>query len=228
MNCIAVVEDEELIRVMIRFNLEKQGYTVECFADAPEFLSGFRPGKYDAVLLDIMLPSLSGRELVRHLRKSGDSVPVLMVTAVSEVASVVDSLELGADDYITKPFNMEELLARVRALIRRSQGERSLPSSRILRIGGHEVNLETREAQTRQGAVILTEKEAELLAYFTRNPKRALMRAEILEEVWGMDTDPTPRTVDNFVVKFRKLFEANPESPRHFLTVRASGYLFEP
>jgi DNA-binding response OmpR family regulator len=126
---VAVVEDEELIRTMLRFNLERQGYDVECFGDAPQFLARLRPGLFDIILLDIMLPTLSGRQLITQVRGMADNTPIIMVTAVAEVTTVVDSLGAGADDYVTKPFNMEELLARVRAGIRRGRGERdSLPT----------------------------------------------------------------------------------------------------
>lgn len=228
MHRVAVVEDEELIRTMLRFNLEKQGYEVEAFVSGEDFLARLDRGRYDAVLLDIRLPGMTGRDVLTRIRAQGVNVPVLMVTAMEDVGTVVATMEGGADDYITKPFHMEELLARVNAVIRRSQGERAIPSHRLLRVGGCEVNLETREAQTLQGRVVLTEKEVALLDFFGRNPHRPLGRTEILEEVWGLDVDPTPRTVDNFVLRLRRLFEEDPESPRHFVTVRTAGYLFEP
>lgn len=225
---VAVVEDEALIQAMIRLNLEKSGYQVECFEEGRPFLERLGEAAFDLILLDIMLPGLSGDELLIKIRKQGISTPVLMVTARSDVSTKVRTLLQGADDYLAKPFNVEELLARVIALIRRSQGERSLPSSRVIRIGPYEVNLESRVARTRQGEVLLTERECGLLALFARNAGNALNRADILEEAWGMDVDPSPRTVDNYILRFRKLFEEDPENPRCFLTVRASGYMFEP
>jgi two-component system alkaline phosphatase synthesis response regulator PhoP len=225
---VALVEDEALIRAMIRLNLEKSGYQVECFDEGRRFLERLEETAFDLILLDIMLPGLSGDEILTRIRKQGVSTPVLMVTAKSDVSTKVSTLLQGADDYLAKPFDVEELLARVIVLIRRSQGERSLPSSRVIRIGRYEVNLESRVAQTRQGEVLLTERECDLLALFARNAGKVLNRADILEEAWGMDVDPTPRTVDNFILRFRKLFEEDPENPRSFLTVRASGYLFEP
>ncbi len=228
MHRVAVVEDEELIRTMLRLNLEKQTYTVECFTDAESLLTRLKEAYFDAILLDIMLPGMSGEELVGRIRQQGLNTPVLMVTAKSDIESKVSSIDKGADDYLAKPFNMEELLVRVKALIRRSQGERSIPSDKLIRVDRFEVNLETRTGSSNLGAVSLTEKECNLLRYFVRNPGRSLSRADILEEVWGMDVDPTPRTIDNFILKFRKLFEEDPENPRHFITVRSAGYRFEP
>jgi len=225
---VAVVEDETLIQTMVRLNLEKNGYQVECFGDAESFLARLDRVSFDIFLLDITLPGLSGEEIVSRVRARGILAPVLMVTAKSDIPTKVSTLGRGADDYLAKPFDMQELLARVMALIRRSQGERSLPASQQVRIGSCEVNLETRVARTRQGELLLTEREARLLALFVRNAGKVLNRPDILEEVWGMDVDPTPRTIDNFVLRFRKLFEEDPENPRHFLTVRATGYLFEP
>lgn len=225
---VAVVEDEALIQTMVRLNLEKNGYRVECFGDAEAFLARLDQATFDIFLLDIMLPGLSGEEIVSRVRGRGIQTPVLMMTAKSDISTKVSTLGRGADDYLAKPFDMQELLARVKALIRRSQGERSLPSSQQVRIGACEANLETRVARTRLGDVLLTEREARLLALFARNAGKVLNRPDILEEVWGMDVDPTPRTIDNFILRFRKLFEEDPENPRHFVTVRASGYLFEP
>jgi DNA-binding response OmpR family regulator len=225
---VAVVEDEELIRTMLKLNLEKAGYAVECFARGEDFLDRIGDAHYDVILLDIMLPGISGEDLVGEVRERSIHTPILMVTAKSDLESKVGSFRKGADDYLAKPFEMEELLLRVRALIRRSQGEREIPSDSIIRIGRYEANLETRIATSNEGEVRLSEKEADLLRLFGQNPGKTLMRSDILEEVWGMDVYPTPRTVDNFILRFRKLFEPDPERPAHFITVRSAGYRFEP
>ncbi|RME30226.1 MAG: DNA-binding response regulator, partial [Deltaproteobacteria bacterium] len=138
------------------------------------------------------------------------------------------ALEQGADDYLPKPFDVAELLARVTAIIRRSQGERVIPAKNILTIGRFRVNLATREAETLQGPQVLSEKEAGLLEFLARCRGEVVSRADILDEVWGMDATPTERTVDNFIVKLRKMFEPDPENPRHFITVRGRGYRFQP
>ncbi len=225
---VAIAEDEELIRTMLRLNLEKGGYEVESFESAEELLESLEHGHFDVLLLDVMLPGMSGEDVIVRIREKGINTPILMVTARVDIETKVSTFRKGADDYLSKPFDMEELLLRVKALIRRSQGEREIPSHNLVRIDDYEVNLETRMASTREGEVKLSEKECDLLRLFGQNPGKTLLRADILEEVWGMDVFPTPRTIDNFILKFRKLFEENPEEPVHFITVRSAGYRFVP
>jgi DNA-binding response OmpR family regulator len=225
---VAVVEDDELIRTMLRFNLESEGYRVEAFSSGADYLRAMAERRHDVILLDIMLPGLQGGEVLERIRRRGPNPPVLMLTARRDLESRVGTLDGGADDYLAKPFEMPELVARVRALIRRSQGERHLPTDRRLRIGLFEVDLDSRTAQTQTGPIDLSEREAALLELFARNPGRTLSRTDILEDVWGLETDPTPRTVDNFIVRLRRLFETDPAQPRHFITVRSEGYRFEP
>jgi DNA-binding response OmpR family regulator len=224
---VAVVEDEELIRTMLRLNLERADYDVVEYVDAESLLANLQSEAFDIVLLDIMLPGMNGEDCLRVLRSRFASLPVLMLTAKKDMDTKVRSLDTGADDYLVKPFDMAEVLARVRALIRRSQGERAVSSDRLVRIGGSVVELDSRSAQTTRGPVKLSDREAALLELFQRSRGRTLTRDEILEEVWGLDADPTPRTVDNYIVRLRKLFEEDPECPRHFLTVRSAGYRFE-
>lgn len=213
---------------MLRLNLEKGGYEVESFESAEELLESLEHGHFDVLLLDVMLPGMSGEDVIVRIREKGINTPILMVTARVDIETKVSTFRKGADDYLSKPFDMEELLLRVKALIRRSQGEREIPSHNLVRIDDYEVNLETRMASTREGEVKLSEKECDLLRLFGQNPGKTLLRADILEEVWGMDVFPTPRTIDNFILKFRKLFEQNPEEPVHFITVRSAGYRFVP
>jgi two-component system alkaline phosphatase synthesis response regulator PhoP len=226
-NKIAVVEDNELIANMIKVNLEQDEFEVHCFPRGEDLLGRTGREFFDLVILDILLPGISGLKVLEKLRKTGFNAPVLMLTVESRVQDKINALDTGADDYLVKPFNMEELLARVRALIRRSQGKRAVPSNQILVINNFKINLSSRECESNSGKVILSEKESKLLSYFLLNPGQTLKRADILEEVWGMDVSPTPRTIDNFVLKFRKLFESNPENPRHFISVRNKGYRFE-
>lgn len=224
---IAVVEDDELILNMVKINLEKSGYAVHCFTEGELMMDRAGQEAFDLVILDIMLPGMSGVELLQALREGRYDVPVLMLTARSGVKDKVAALNIGADDYLVKPFNMQELLARVGALLRRSQGKRSIPANHILNIDNYKINLDSRKCESNRGEVVLSEKEVKLLSFFSRNAGQTMRRSDILEEVWGMDVFPTPRTVDNFVLKFRKLFETNPESPRHFISVRNRGYRFE-
>ena len=225
---IAVVEDNELIANMIKINLERVEYTVRCFSCGEELLERRDHEFFDLVILDILLPGISGMKVLEQLRKNHFRAPVLVLTVETRVHSKINALDTGADDYLVKPFNMDELLARIRALIRRSHGERIIPANQIVQINNFKINLSTRQCESNLDEIVLSEKEINLLTYFLLHPRLTLNRADILEEVWGMDVSPTPRTVDNFVLKFRKLFETNPEKPIHFISVRNKGYRFEP
>ena len=225
---IALVEDDDLINSLVTLNLQRQGFEVDSHRQAETLLAAIAPQRYDLVILDIMLPGMDGLEALHRIRGRGVTTPVLMLTARSDLQTKLESFEGGSDDYLAKPFDMQELTARVRALIRRSQGARSLPAAGLLTVGGFPVNRETRQAQSNLGPVLLSEKEMNLLLLFCEHPRATFSRADIPEEVWGMEVDPTPRTVDNFVMKLRKLFEEKPEHPRHFITVRSAGYRFEP
>ncbi len=225
---IAVIEDDELISEMVILNLENAGCIVSGYGDSESFLAEMRKGHFDLILLDIMLPGISGIELLKKLREESINIPVLMMTAKTDIQSKISSLNIGADDYIQKPFSMDELIARVGALVRRSRSERMIPSSRIMVVNGFKVNLNSRECESNSGNVILSEKEIGFLEYLFMNSDVPIKRADILEEVWGMDVSPTPRTIDNFILKFRKLFEKDPSRPEHFLSVRNKGYKFIP
>jgi two-component system alkaline phosphatase synthesis response regulator PhoP len=226
---IAVVEDNDLILNMVKLNLEKNDYQVQCFPDGESFVEQTAYEPFDLFILDFLLPGISGLEVLEKLRKNQIHAltPVLMLTVQNQVQNKIKALNRGADDYLVKPFNMEELLARINALIRRSQGQRTIPANQILIIGNCRINLSSRICQGSKGEFVLSEKEIKLLKYFSLHPGQTLRRADILEDVWGMDVSPTPRTIDNFILKFRKLFETNPENPKHFISVRNQGYRFE-
>ncbi len=224
----AVIEDDELINRLISINLESNGYQTFSFQSAEEYLEAMDREAIDILVLDLRLPGINGLELVKRIRRRGLNYPILMLTVEQRTPTKVEAFASGADDYLTKPFDMEELLARVKRMIIRSTGERVIPSDQILTINSYRINLSARTCDSSQGPAVLSEKEAKLLSFFSLHARRTLTREDILEEVWGMDVDPTPRTVDNFVAKFRKLFEESPEAPRHFITVRNRGYRFEP
>ncbi|MCK4889490.1 MAG: response regulator transcription factor [Candidatus Aminicenantes bacterium] len=223
---IAVVEDDELISSMLGLNLEKCGCIVSSYEKAEELLRDIHKEKYDLLILDIMLPGISGVELLKKIRSENINIPVLMMTAKTDLKSKIDSRNIGADDYIQKPFSMEELIARVGALVRRSRGERMIPSNRVMVINGFKVNLESRECESNSGKLVLSEKEIRFLEFLVMNSGEPQKRADILEEVWGMDVSPTPRTIDNFILKFRKLFEKDSSNPVHFISVRNKGYCY--
>lgn len=223
---VLVVEDEPLVADMVRLNLEHQGFTVEVADDGPSAARLLEPGRWDLVILDVMLPGADGFELARLARGRGVTSPILMLTARGHTEDKVVGLEAGADDYLTKPFAMPELIARTRALIRRHVQARGVPTSRRLVFGRYEVDLDTRLAVTNEGRVTLTETECQLLSWFAGHEGETLARTDLLENVWGMDRFPTVRTVDNYVLRLRKLFEPDPENPVHLITVRGRGYRF--
>ncbi|MDP2907694.1 MAG: response regulator transcription factor [Nanoarchaeota archaeon] len=225
---VLVVEDEELVGTMVRLNLEGAGYNVIWVKNGPDAEQRATTEAFDLILLDIALPGRDGLSVLQNLRKAGVGTPVMMLTARSDVATKVQTLDAGADDYLPKPFDVPEMIARVNALVRRSRAEREIPSDHVVNIGAFRINLETRRAFTNEGDMALTEKEAALIKLLVRSGGKVLMRSDILEEVWGMDTSPTDRTVDNFMMRLRKLFEPDPEQPVHILTVRGEGYRFVP
>ncbi len=173
-----------------------------------------------------MLPGGDGFTLTRSAREQGLRKPIILLTARGDVASKVRGLDCGADDYLAKPFDVQELLARLRAALRR--GSPAPMKDNRVSIGRFWVRFDTGQALTREGPLTLSDKEHRLAQLFASRPDEVLSRADILEEVWGMDAFPTDRTVDNFVLRLRRLFEENPESPVHFVTLRGRGYLFRP
>lgn len=222
---VLVIEDEALVRDLVVLNLKHAGYTVQgegTFATGLKALT--QPG-VDLAIVDVMLPGGEGFALVRQARDEGVKCPILMLTARAEVSAKVRGLDCGADDYLTKPFDVAELMARVRSLFRRSSGTVAA-SAKQVHLGKLWVRFDTGLALTNEGEVTLSDKELRLMELFTRNEDKVLTRADMLEEVWGMDAFPTDRTVDNFIMRLRKLFEPNPEEPLHFVTVRGRGYLF--
>jgi DNA-binding response OmpR family regulator len=223
---ILLAEDEELIGRMVELNLKHEGYGIQWVKSGPEAETAAKASAWDLLILDVMLPGATGYQVARALRDADITIPILMLTARGDTQSKVRGLDSGADDYLVKPFDMAELLARVRALIRRSQGSRHVPSTHVVRFGRYEVNLETLEATTNVGKVTLSEKEAKLMALFARHRGETLSRADILEDVWGMDASPTERTIDNVIVRLRRYFEPDPENPIHIVSARGQGYRF--
>ncbi|MSQ84153.1 MAG: response regulator transcription factor [Myxococcales bacterium] len=226
---VLLVEDDNLIGTMVRLNLEQDGYQVQWQQSGEAALKALTDGRFDCLLLDIGLPGVSGMDVAKQARKLGIGTPIIMLTARDEIASKIQALDQGADDYLCKPFEMKELLARVRAHIRRSQGSLELTTDQEIKIGAATLNMERRALTTADGKVHeLSDKETVLLALLHRNPGRALSRADILEAVWGMDASPTERTVDNFIVRLRRWVEEEPDRPHHIVTVRGWGYRYEP
>jgi DNA-binding response OmpR family regulator len=219
---ILVIEDDEDIRGTVSTLLSTEGYKVETAADGLAGLERAFLLKPDLTLIDLKLPGLGGAEICRKLRAGRIDSPIIILSAASDEFDKVLLLELGADDYVTKPFGARELLARVKAALRRS----TTAARAIVTFGSIQVDMERRMVTNRNGEVKLTPSEYNLLTYFLQNPDRALTREAILADVWGFESAPTTRTVDAHVVKLRQKLEADPTVPRHFLTVHGIGYRF--
>ena len=224
---VLVIEDDALVRDLVSLNLTHAGYAVEVAVDYETGLSALLEAQFELALVDVMLPGGDGFNLTRRAREGGVHQAIVLLTSRGDVASKVRGLDCGADDYLVKPFDVQELLARVRAVLRRSSSERLLKDQRLM-VGHHWVRFDTGQALTTEGELSLSDKELQLMKLFARRPNEALSRADILEEVWGMDTFPTDRTVDNFIMRLRRLFEGDAVSPTHLITLRGRGYLFRP
>ena len=230
---LLVVEDEAHLAAGLKLNFELEGYAVDVAAtarDAARLLA--RPNGYATIVLDVMLPDLDGFALCRRLRESGNYTPVVMLTARSAAEDRIRGLEAGADDYLVKPFQLDELLARVRSQIRRSQWERkrsgTAPLGNRLTFGQAHIDFSAHEVSVAGESLHLTRLEFDLLRYFADNAGRVIGREELLEQVWKLRNYPNTRTVDNFVARLRKHFEIEAARPLHFLSVRGSGYKFVP
>jgi DNA-binding response OmpR family regulator len=227
---LLIVEDEDHLAAGLKLNLELEGYRVEIAPNARE--AGQRllnPDGYDAIVLDVMLPDIDGFELCKKLRDAGNFVPVIMLTARSSPEDRVRGLEAGADDYLVKPFELDELLARVRSVLRRQRWEQHAghqSKAHTLRFGSAQINFDTHEVSVKGQAAQLTQLELDLLRYFAENAGRVLSRNELLERVWKLRKYTNTRTVDNFVSRLRRRFEPDPTDPVHFMSVRGTGYKF--
>jgi two-component system alkaline phosphatase synthesis response regulator PhoP len=208
----------------LRDNLELEGYEVITAADGEQGLSKALAARPDLVILDLMLPRKSGFDVCRELRARANATPVIMLTARSQDTDKVLGLELGADDYLTKPFSIAELLARVRAVLRRSVAPAAMPERCV--IGDVEINFRTHHARRGGQRLFLTSREFDLLRYFVQHTGDVVTRDQILSEVWGYGEATTTRTIDNFVAKLRQKIERAPHQPEHILTVHGMGYKF--
>ena len=227
MKQILIVEDEPNMRLGLKDNLEFEGYKVSVANDGSQGLAAIVSNHYDLVLLDIMLPELSGFDVCRIARERGVPTPIILLTAKGEEIDKVLGLELGADDYITKPFGLRELLARIKAVLRR--GPNAKKGSTEALIGKMTVNFSSYIASVDQQQVKMSHKEFEILKYFWEHRNDTVSRYQLLEDIWGYNEQPTTRTVDNFILKLRQKVEQNPEDPKIILTVHGVGYkMLEP
>ena len=225
---VLVVEDERPIADLVRMYLARDGFGVHVEADGSAGLTAARRLRPVACIVDIALPGLDGTELCRRLREAGDWTPVLFLTARDDEVDRILGLELGADDYITKPFSPRELVARVRAVMRRTHGEDVPPPHEIFDRGRLRLDFDTYEVFIRGEAANLSLREFELLKFFVRNPYRVYDRLQLLDLVWGSDVHVEPRTVDVHIRRLRKRIERDDANPELIVTVRGVGYKFNP
>jgi DNA-binding response OmpR family regulator len=227
---ILVVEDEAHLAEGLAFNLEAEGHEVETIGDgldAAERLA--REPRPDAVILDVMLPRMSGFEIARRTRAAGNFVPILILTAKDEGGDIVRGIEEGADDYLTKPFRLDELLVRLRALLRRRKWDNAAEepgAPREVAFGNVVARLDRLELETPRGVVQLTPREAALLRELIVHEGEPLTRGDLLESVWGLRPDTRTRVVDSFIVRLRRYVEKDPANPKHIESVRGHGYRF--
>ncbi|HEY5978134.1 MAG TPA: response regulator transcription factor [Microlunatus sp.] len=224
MTRVLVVEDEESYRDALAYMLRKEGFDVVEAADGTEGLAAYDKGGADIVLLDLMMPGVPGTEVCRQLRQRG-SVPVIMVTARDSEIDKVVGLELGADDYVTKPFSQRELVARIRAVLRRGQDVELLPD--VVEAHGVRMDIERHEVSVDGRTVRLALKEFELLEMLLRNAGRVMTRGQLIDRIWGADYVGDTKTLDVHVKRLRTKIEADPGQPKMLLTVRGLGYKFE-
>ncbi len=224
---ILLVEDEESLAAGLEFNLEAEGYSVARAENGRKALEFLQQSETDLVILDIMLPFLNGFEVLKKIREQSPALPVLLLSARTAQQDKVKGLSMGANDYLTKPFHLEELLLRVEGMLRRNAWYRdSLDRNSEYCFSGNRVDFKDLTCTSRNGSFRLTPLEGALLKYFVDHESRIITREELLDRVWQIDSDTDTRTVDNFIMRLRKYFEEEPSVPVFFRNVRARGYIF--
>ena len=224
MKKILIIEDEEDMVEGLRFNLEARDYTVVAVTDGESGLKKAAGELPDLVILDLMLPGLNGYEVCKKLKASNPELPIVMLTAKSQESDIVTGLDLGADDYITKPFSILEVLARINALLRRSGSSSTLPE--VFHAGDLEVDFKKYKANKHGKAVKLSPREFDILAYLLERKGEVVSRDDLLNQVWGYESFPYTRTIDAHIAMLRKKIETNPEEPEMIITIHGKGYKF--
>lgn len=220
---ILVVEDDPAVQKALKRLFETEGYAVEVQADGQSAMESFQASAPAAVVLDLRLPKMSGREVCKEIKAHAPALPIVVLSAASDVSDKVLLLELGADDYVTKPFSPRELLARVRAALRHTA---RVPEAQIVSFDNISVDFRKMEVKRDREPVILTAQEFKTFQFLVQNADRVITRDELLNEVWGYQNYPSTRTVDNHILKLRQKLERDPSSPTHFRTVHGMGYKF--
>ena len=224
---ILLVEDEENLAVGLEYNLSEEGYKVKWAKDGKEAIEFFDKDQYDLILLDIMLPYFNGFEVAEYVRKKNPQMPILMLTARTAADDKVKGLEIGADDYLTKPFHLKELLLRIKGMLKRKSWYSSVVTLEpIYKFGDNEINFENFKCKNGKMEFQLTSYEAMIMKYLILNKNKVVTRKELLENVWNTAPDVETRTVDNFIVRLRKYFEEDSSNPKFIVSVRSAGYMF--
>ena len=224
-----MVEDEENLHEALKMNLELEGYQVTSAFDGVNAMKAVQNEYFDLIIMDVMIPEIDGFGVTQNIRLTNTEVPILILSAKDSSADRVLGLKKGADDYLTKPFNLEELLLRVQKLIQKNKKLQDKSTvGDIYSFGGHQVDFKAQEATTSTGQKIqLSKKEAMLLKLLVENKNEVVTREKILQSVWGYNVYPTTRTIDNFILNFRKYFEEDSRNPRYFHSVRGVGYKYQ-
>ncbi|MBY0432776.1 MAG: response regulator transcription factor [Cyclobacteriaceae bacterium] len=221
---LLIIEDEPTMMLGLKDNLEMEGHEVDTASDGEEGLAKLKSGRHDLVLLDVMLPKLSGFDVCKAGRAAGIRTPIILLTAKGEEIDKVIGLELGADDYITKPFGVRELLARIKALLRRAQSGENTSTGPQVTIGRLTLDFNGFRAEEGKEEVKLSHKEFEILLHLHKHKNQIVSRYDLLENVWGYEEQITTRTVDNFIARLRQKIEVNPNQPKIIITVHGTGY----
>ena len=225
---ILLVEDEESLAVGLEFNLKEEGYNVTLAGDGRRALELYENKNFDLIILDIMLPYINGFEVAKEVRERNPQLPILMLTARTRNEDKIRGLELGADDYMTKPFHLAELLLRVKGMLKRKEWyAASALKNPVYKFGNNEINFETLECNCGGEKFRLTPHEAMAIQYLIEQKGKPVSRKELLEKVWNITSEVETRTVDNFIVRLRKYFEVDPSDPNYIKSIRGIGYLFE-
>jgi two-component system alkaline phosphatase synthesis response regulator PhoP len=225
-NRILLVEDEESLAIGLEYNLTREGYQVIRAEDGKVALNYIQTESFDLIILDIMLPFYDGYELAAIIREQSPQMPILMLTARTTIHDRIKGLEIGADDYLTKPFHLKELLLRVKGMLKRKQWYDQSEVTPVYQFGGHEIDFRTLICRTGKQKIRLTPHEAMVMKYLIMHKGRIVSRKELLEKVWNISSDVETRTVDIFIARLRKYFEPDPSKPVYIKSIRGAGYQF--
>lgn len=225
---ILLVEDEETLAIGLEYNLSEEGYLVSWAKDGKEAIEKYESGNFDLIILDIMLPYIDGFEIAEMIRNENSQMPILMLTARTAPGDKVKGLEVGADDYITKPFHLKELLLRVKGILKRKKWYKEVTVVEpTFNFGNNEINFENLNCKNSKSTFKITPQEAMVLKYLIDNKDKIVSRRELLEKVWHLNPEIETRTVDIFISRLRKYFEVDPSTPVYFKSVRGAGYMFQ-